>query len=82
MAERLSKSIRDELYELASLGLEAGLSDGVRWIMAQMRRIDSSPSGGSRKRTVQLVDDTGKPVRAGRFKIPHELLREAEIIEQ
>jgi len=82
MAERLSRSTRDELYELASLGLEAGLSDGVRWIMAQMRRIDSSPSGRRRKRTVQLVDDTGKPVRAGRFKVPDDVLERAEIVEE
>lgn len=80
MARRLSKQTRGELFDLAALGLQHGLTEAVRWIMAEMQRCDSSASG-KRKRTVSLVDDTGKPVRAGRFKVPQSVLDQAEIVE-
>jgi len=81
MVERRSKRTQSELYELAALGIEHGLTEAVRWLMREMHRSDSSASGGRRKRTVQLVDDTGKPVRAGRFKVPEDVLKRAEVLE-
>jgi len=81
MGQRLSKQTKGELYDLAALGLQYGLTAAVKWIMREMQRIDNSSSGKRRKRTVALVDDTGKPVRAGRFKVPQSVLDRAEIVE-
>jgi len=69
------------LFELAGLGRERGLDGAVRWFMAAMKKAeDQARAGKRRKRTVALVDDTGKPVRAGRFKVPDDVLKRAEII--
>ena len=81
MASKLSRATSDELYRLAALGREAGLDLGVRWLMAQMLKVELAGKRRRRKRAVALVDDTGKPVRAGRFRVPEDVLARAESIE-
>lgn len=75
----MNAKTKDELYRLAALGREAGLDLAVKWLMAAMLRAEQAGKRRQRKRTVQLVDSSGKPVRAGRFKIPVELLKRAKM---
>ncbi len=72
--------LKDELYRLAAMGREAGLDDAVRWLMARMLEAEQAGKRRQRRRTVQLIDNTGRPVRAGRFKVPEDVLKRAQII--
>lgn len=84
MVQSISKPTRDEaqqLYELAKLGMDGGLTDGVRWLMSAMKKATDSSRSGRRRRTVSLIDGAGRPVRAGRFKVPTDVLERAEVIE-
>lgn len=78
---KLSARTSEELYQLASLGRDRGLDLAVKWLMARMLEVELAGKRRQRRRTVTLVDGSGRPVRAGRFKIPADVLKRAEIIE-
>lgn len=58
-----------------------GYDDIVRWIQAGIKKeIDAGRRRQSR-RTVELLDSAGRPMRGGRFRIPADVLADAEILE-
>ena len=75
----MDRRTRDELYQLAKLGRDAGLHEGVRWLMARIAEHERATKRRRRKRRVTLLDGAGRPVRGATFYVDEERLRDAEV---
>ncbi len=77
--KKLDKATEKELYELANLGRQAGLDLATKWLMARLLEVEQAGKRRQRMRTVRLRNSAGRDM--GAFKVPAELLANAEEID-